>query len=334
MGLLLPLDLETAIVLACGAFVALILCIIAYAMSEGAAGRRFRRRLAGVRDRAQGVVSVEAVATRSLARQQSATPRIDRIARQWLPRRDVLAQRLARTGRAISVGHYAMTMLGLALLVAISLACATRIGVVASLVVGLLVGIALPHKVVGRMGKRRVAAFVALFPEGIDLMVRALRSGLPISEAIIGAGHEIGGPVGQELGRVEGGMRMGRDLEGLLWDIATRIDVPEFRFFIIALSVQRETGGNLAETLANLGDVLRRRRQMRAKVRAMSSETRATTMILGGMPVLVIVMLTLTSPHYLTPLYTDVRGLLLDGLALTMLASGIGIMTKMARFEI
>ena len=74
---------------------------------------------------------------------------------------------------------------------------------------------------------------------------------------------------------------------------------PEFRFFIIALSVQRETGGNLAETLANLGDVLRRRRQMRAKVRAMSSETRATTMILGGMPVLVIVMLTLTSPHYL-----------------------------------
>src|SRR5207244_1421401 len=123
------------------------------------------------------------------------------------------------------------------------------------------------------------------FPEAIDLMVRALRSGLPISEAIIGAGHEIGGPVGDELGRVEAGMRMGRDLEGLLWDIANRIDVPEFRFFIIALSVQRETGGNLAETLANLADVLRRRRQMRAKVRAMSSETRATTMILAGMPV-------------------------------------------------
>jgi tight adherence protein B len=330
----ISLDPETSIALAFGASLSFILCLVVYAVSEGANGRRFKRRLAGVRDRAKGVVSVEAVATRSLARQRSATPNIDRIARQWLPRRDMLAHRLARTGRRISVGQYAMTIVGLALLVAITLASTTPIGVVASLLVGLLIGIALPHMVVGRMGKRRVAAFVRLFPEAIDLMVRALRSGLPISEAIIGAGREIGDPVGDELGRVEAGMRMGRDLEGLLWDIANRIDVPEFRFFIIALSVQRETGGNLAETLANLADVLRRRRQMRAKVRAMSSETRATTMILAGMPVLVIVMLVLTSPQYLAPLYHDIRGFLLDGLAFAMLGTGVGIMTKMARFEI
>jgi tight adherence protein B len=330
----IPLDLETSIALVCAASVALILCLVIYAVSEGASGRRFKRRLAGVRDRAQGVVSAEAAVSRSLARQQSATPRIDRIARQWLPRRDMLAHRLARTGRRISVGQYSMTGVGLAVLVAITLICTTPIGIVASLAVGLLIGTALPHMAVARMGKRRVAAFVRLFPEAIDLMVRALRSGLPISEAIIGAGREIGDPVGDELGRVEAGMRMGRDLEGLLWDIANRIDVPEFRFFIIALSVQRETGGNLAETLANLADVLRRRRQMRAKVRAMSSETRATTMILAGMPVLVIVMLALTSPHYLTPLYSDMRGFLLDGLAFVMLATGVGIMTKMARFEI
>src|ERR1700740_3565350 len=261
----IPLDLETTIALACAGSLALILCLVVYAVSEGASGRRFKRRLAGVRDRAQGVVSIEAAVTRSLARQQSATPRIDRIARQWLPRRDMLAHRLARTGRRISVGQYSMTTFGLAVLFAITLACTTPIGVVASLPVGLAIGTALPHMVVGRMGKRRVAAFVGLFPEAIDLMVRALRSGLPISEAIIGAGHEIGDPVGNELRRIEGGMRLGRDLETLLWDIATRITVPEFRFFIIALSVQRETGGNLAETLANLADVLRRRRQMRAK---------------------------------------------------------------------
>jgi tight adherence protein B len=330
----IPLDLETLIALACAATVALILCLAAYAVSEGTSSRRFKRRLAGIRDRAQGVASVEAVVTRSLARQQSATPKIDRIARQWLPRRDMLAHRLARTGRRISVGQYAMTIVGITLLVGFTLASTTPIGVVASLFVWLLTGTALPHMAVGRMGKRRVAAFVSLFPEAIDLMVRALRSGLPISEAIIGAGREIGDPVGAELGRVEAGLRMGRDLEKLLWDIANRIDVPEFRFFIIALSVQRETGGNLAETLANLGDVLRRRRQMRAKVRAMSSETRMTTMILAGMPVLVIVLLMLSSPNYLVPLYSDVRGFLLDGLALVMLATGVGIMTKMARFEI
>jgi tight adherence protein B len=309
-------------------------CLVAFALSGDANSRRFKRRLNSVRDRAQGVPSAEAVAARSLARQQSATPKIDRIARRWLPRRDVLAARLARTGRAISVGQYAMVTVGLAALSAIGFACAVPIGIIPSLLLGLLIGTALPHMIVGRMGKRRVAAFVALFPEAIDLIVRALRSGLPISEAIIGAGHEIGDPVGNELGRVQAGMRLGRDLEALLWEIAKRIDVPEFRFFIIALGVQRETGGNLAETLANLGDVLRRRRQMRAKVRAMSSETRATTMILGGLPILVILPLALSSPAYLVPLYTDIRGIMLDGLALTMLGTGIFIMTKMARFEI
>jgi tight adherence protein B len=332
MGVSLDFETWVAVVSAIG--VALMFCLVAFALSGDANSRRFKRRLNSVRDRAQGVPSAEAVAARSLARQQSATPKIDRIARRWLPRRDVLAARLARTGRAISVGQYAMVTVGLAALSAIGFACAVPIGIIPSLLLGLLIGTALPHMIVGRMGKRRVAAFVALFPEAIDLIVRALRSGLPISEAIIGAGHEIGDPVGNELGRVQAGMRLGRDLEALLWEIAKRIDVPEFRFFIIALGVQRETGGNLAETLANLGDVLRRRRQMRAKVRAMSSETRATTMILGGLPILVILLLALSSPAYLVPLYTDIRGIMLDGLALTMLGTGIFIMTKMARFEI
>jgi tight adherence protein B len=327
-------DLETSIAVVCAVAVALTFCAAAFALNDGFSGRRVKRRLAAVRDRAQGLPSAGQAAARSLTRQQSATPKIDRIARQWLPRREVLAARLARTGRKISVGQFALASIGLGVLLALAVATATRLGIIPSLLIGMLIGTALPHKVIGRMGKRRVAAFVALFPEAIDLMVRALRSGLPISEAIVGAGHEIADPVGNELGRVEGGMRMGRDLDSLLWDIATRIDVPEFRFFIIALSVQRETGGNLAETLANLADVLRRRRQMRAKVRAMSSETRATTMILGGMPILVIVMLALTSPHYLVPLYSDVRGLILDGLAVTSLATGVSIMIKMARFEI
>jgi hypothetical protein len=116
----LPFDLETSIAIACAACVGLTLLAVAYALSEGASGRRFKRRLAGVRDRAQGVVSVETVAARSLSRQQSATPKIDRIARRWLPRRDVLLHRLARTGRAISVGQYAMTTVGVAVLAAVT----------------------------------------------------------------------------------------------------------------------------------------------------------------------------------------------------------------------
>ena len=328
------LDLETSIAVASALCVALTFFLVSFALSEGRSDRRSRRRLAAIRDRAYGIPSADGAATRSLTRQQSATPKIDRIARRWLPRRELLAIRLERTGRTISVGQYLVANLILSALLAIGFAYTRRIGVMPSVLLGVLLGAVVPHKIVGRMGKRRVAAFVALFPEAIDLMVRALRSGLPISEAIIGAGHEISDPVGNELGRIEAGMRLGRDLESLLWDIAKRIDVPEFRFFIIALSVQRETGGNLAETLANLSDVLRRRRQMRAKIRAMSSETRATTMILAGLPLVVILMLALTSPNYLVPLYSDVRGFILDAAAVLMLVTGVAIMIKMAKFEI
>jgi tight adherence protein B len=203
-----------------------------------------------------------------------------------------------------------------------------------ALMLAVAFGIGIPHYLVGRMGKKRIAAFVKLFPEAIDLMVRALRSGLPISDAIINAGQEIGDPVGVELRTIESGMRLGRDLDELLWDIAKRIDVPEFRFFIIALTVQRETGGNLAETLSNLSEVLRKRRTMRAKARAMASEARASTAILGSLPVVVSILLLLVSPAYIMILFTDVRGLFLLGVALGMLATGIGIMVKMARFQI
>jgi tight adherence protein B len=312
---------------------ALSFLMIALAIGGGGAYRRYKRRLNLVRDRARGVPT-PAAAAQSLARLQSATPKIDRVARRWLPRRQLLASRLARTGRSITIGQYGLVVLGVAALAILGLVCVTPLGLVPDVLIGLFLGMALPHLVIGRLGKRRVAAFIALFPDAIDLIVRALRSGMPISEAIIGAGREIADPVGRELSLVESGMRMGRDLETLLWDIAKRIDMPEFRFFIIALSVQRETGGNLAETLANLADALRRRRQMRAKVHAMSSETRATTMILGGLPLVVIGLLMLTSPSYLAPLFHDGRGYVLDGIAVAMLVTGVSIMNKMARFEI
>ena len=309
------------------------LAMLAIAIGGGATYRRYKRRYNTVRDRAKGVPAI-AIAALSLARAQSATPKIDRVARRWLPRRDLLAARLARTGRSITIGQYGLMVVGVALVAACGLIYVTPLGILPNVLIGLFLGITLPHLTIGRLGKRRVAKFIELFPDAIDLIVRALRSGLPISEAIIGAGREIADPVGAELRLIESGMRLGRDLEALLWDIAKRIDTPEFRFFIIALSVQRETGGNLAETLANLADALRRRRQMRAKVRAMSSETRATTMILGGLPLVVIGLLAMTSPAYLGPLFLDVRGYFLDGVAVALLITGVTIMNKMANFEI
>jgi tight adherence protein B len=301
----------------------------------GANLRRYRRRLAmisgGKKRAAEAAGAPEA---RSLSRRESATPGMDRLVKRWLPRRDLLAARLARTGRAITVGHYVMAS-GLLTVIAITASIVFfRLHILPSLLLGLAIGVGLPHFFIGVLGKRRIKSFLSLFPDAIDLMVRALRSGLPISEAIIGASQEIGDPVGAEFSTIESGMRMGRDLESLLWDVAKRIDSPELRFFIIALSVQRETGGNLAETLANLSDLLRRRKMMQQKVRAMSSEARASTMILGSLPIVVTAILFLTSPTYIKTLFSDPRGIMLVGLALGMLATGIGIMVKMAKFEI
>jgi tight adherence protein B len=308
---------------------------LGYAVYQGSFGaRRFRRRLQAVTFRRSFAPANRGGETqRSLARRTSATPGIDRIFR-LLPRRAALVERLSKTGHEISVGQYMVATLGAIVVFAGLIDIFSRLGWMLSLLFGIALGVFIPHFIVGRIGNRRVQRFYNLFPEAIDLMVRALRAGLPITEAIINAGQEIGDPVGPEFRGIEAGMRLGRDLDSLLWDIAKRITLPELRFFIIALSVQRETGGNLAETLNNLSDVLRRRRAMRAKARAMASEARASTVILGSLPVAVSAMLILTSPTYIMPMFSDIRGLAMLGFAVLMLLTGVGIMVKMARFEI
>ena len=307
--------------------------LLVAAAVEGPGGRRrLARRVDAVKGQKRGAASGDKE-VRSLSMRGNIS-KMDQVARRWMPRRELLVARLERTGRSISIGRYMVFTIILAGTIAAGIAIGAGVPVLPSLLVGLGLGVAIPHIIIGKLGKRRVAAFINLFPDAIDLMVRALRSGLPISEAIIMASHEIGDPIGSEFRTIESGMRLGRDLESLLWDIGKRIDAPEFRFFIIALSVQRETGGNLAETLSNLSDVLRRRRTMRAKARAMASEARASTMILGSLPFIVTIILMTTSPGYIMPLFGDIRGLALIGLALFMLATGIGIMVRMAKFEI
>jgi tight adherence protein B len=326
------LDPTTQISLLIGVMsgITMLLIIAAFA---GGSSRRFTRRLNDVTVRKSSTAVSRDPAARSLTRRDSNTPGLDRLFR-LVPRREALVERLQKTGREISVGQYMLVTLGLMVFLTVAIMIFFRLTLFPSVLFGAAFGAFIPHYIIGRMGRKRVMRFIDLFPEAIDLMVRALRAGLPVTEAIINAGQEIGDPVGAEFRGIEAGMRLGRDLDSLLWDIAKRISAPEFRFFIIALSVQRETGGNLAETLNNLSDVLRRRRAMRAKARAMASEARASTMILGSLPIIVTIILSFSSPTYIAPLFTDVRGLILVGVAVSMLLTGIGVMVKMAKFEI
>ena len=320
-----------ALALVIGVLSGLAMLLVGIALA-GSASRNYARRLRAIAARQPAAGPAGIARLRPLAR-RSSTPGIDRVFR-LLPRRAALAARLSRTGYGISIGQYGLGSIAAAMVFALLFLFVAGFAFGPSLLLGAALAIALPHWLIGRLGRRRTARFIQLFPEAIDLMVRALRAGLPISEAIVNAGREVGDPVGAELRGIEAGMKLGRDLDSLLWDIATRIAIPEFRFFIIALNVQRETGGNLAETLNNLSEVLRRRRAMRAKARAMASEARASTAILGSLPIVVIGVLSFTSPTYIAPLFNDIRGLLLLGLGVTMLITGITIMVRMARFEI
>ncbi|MGE3783420.1 MAG: type II secretion system F family protein, partial [Alphaproteobacteria bacterium] len=238
----LPDDPVAGISLFVGAMSGLTLLLVAAAFTGGMP-RQLRRRMLQISvtraaTRPSTVASGGAASVRPLSRRRPATG-IERVLR-WLPRRVTLVRRLEKTGRGITLAQYAIWTIGVALGASLLLAVAAGLGPIASLLSGLAIGLFLPHYVVGRMGRKRVTRFIALFPDTIDLMVRALRAGLPVTEAIINAGHEIGDPVGTELRGIEAGMMVGRDHDSLFWDIARRITAPEFRYLIIALNVQRE----------------------------------------------------------------------------------------------
>lgn len=260
-------------------------------------------------------------------------PAFEKLAGRLLPRRQMLRDRLARTGRDIPIGIYVLINIGLVTGVAVA-ATLAQLPPALALAMAAVGGIGLPHMVVGRMAAKRLAAFTAIFPDAIDLIVRGLRAGLPVTESIAAVGCEMADPVGREFRQIADAVTLGRQLEEALWDTAKRLDTAEFKFFVISLSVQRETGGNLGETLANLSGILRSRKQMKLKIKAMSSEARASAMILGSLPFIMFGIIYFLNPGYETELFTDPRGRVMLGAALLTMGMGIAVMAKMVRFEI
>jgi len=203
-----------------------------------------------------------------------------------------------------------------------------------SSLLGLFFGIGGPHFVIGKMIQRRIKKFNSNFPDAIELMVRGLRSGLPITETLGIVAQEIIGPVGMEFRMVADKMKIGRTMEAALQDTADRLGTPEFQFFVITLAIQRETGGNLAETLSNLADVLRKRAQMKLKIRAMSSESKASAWIVGSLPFVVFSLVWFINPKYMSGFFIDQRLMVAGLVGLVWMSIGAFIMAKMVNFEI
>jgi tight adherence protein B len=261
------------------------------------------------------------------------TSKIEGFASSLMPRPALVRRRLEMTGKDITLGKYAMVCVTITALVMIGLMLRGA-PLLLSLLLGLFVGIGGPHFVIGRMIKRRMNKFNSNFPDAIELMVRGLRSGLPITETLGIVAGEIPGPVGVEFRMAVDKMKIGRTMESALQDTAERLGTPEFQFFVITLAIQRETGGNLAETLSNLADVLRKRAQMKLKIRAMSSESKASAYIVGALPFVVFTMVWMINPTYMQGFFVDQRLIVAGLFGLVWMSIGGFIMAKMVSFEI
>ena len=176
--------------------------------------------------------------------------------------------------------------------------------------------------------------FINNFPEAIELMVRGIKSGLPIGESIKIVSEELPDPIGTEFAQINDQVRIGKKLEEAMEEAGRRLNLQEFNFMTVAMAIQAETGGNLAETLGNLGNVLRKRRQLKLKIKALSSEAKASAYIIGSLPFIMTGLIHLTNEGYLAPLWNDPRGHMSIAGGLLWFAMGIGIMYKMVKFEI
>ena len=248
-------------------------------------------------------------------------------------RMEALAVRLDRTGKSWTLTQYFYATAGIALAVAVIMYLRTGAAML-SLAIGMFAGAGIPHMVVNFFIKKRTNQFNSKFPDAIELLVRGLRSGLPVTETLGVVAQEVPGPVGIEFKAITDRIKVGRTMEESLQETADRLGIPEFNFFCITLAIQRETGGNLAETLSNLADVLRKRSQMKLKIRAMSSESKASAYIVGSLPFIVFFMVWWINPGYLSGFFTDDR-LIVAGIGgAVWMGIGAFIMAKMVSFEI
>jgi tight adherence protein B len=238
---------------------------------------------------------------------------------------------LATTGNWIGVPHLVMTAV-VATLVAVFFA--TRIMAFGPVLVAGLGGaaaIGAPVLLLRLAQARYQRRFLDVFPDAIDLIVRAVRAGLPVAEAMAVAAREIRPPVGGELQRTLEEVRVGVDIGAALQQTADRIRVPEFRFYVVALELQRRTGGGLAETLGNLSNILRRRKDIRLKTRSLSAESKASATVLGILPFVVGAILFVFNPGLMSVLLHDPRGRFMLGLAFISLIVGVGVMAVIIR---
>jgi tight adherence protein B len=322
------MTLPTLIIAAC--FLVFVMAVVLF--GGPSVSKAKSRRLAMMKDR--HAASTEAVVAAQMRKTiQAAGGQGANSLSSLMPRREQMELRLRRTGKGWTVSQYMLASMGL-FVVATGGLLVLRAPFLLATLVGVMMAAGLPYMVTGRLIKRRVAAFNTRFPDAIDLLVRGLKSGLPVTETFQVVSQELPGPVGEEFKGVVERIRIGNTMEAALQESAVMLGPPEFQVFCITIAIQRETGGNLAETLGNLSDVLRKRAQMKLKIRAMSSEAKASAYIVGALPFFVFGIVWMMNPEYLSGFFHEER-LIITGIGgLVWMSLGAFIMSRMISFEI
>ena len=199
--------------------------------------------------------------------------------------------------------------------------------------VGVTGSIGLPQLTLARLRIRRINKFIANFPTAIDIIVRGIKSGLPLGDTIRIAAVESPEPVKSEFRRVVEALSIGMTLPEAVERMAQRVPIAETNFFSIVIAIQGKSGGNLSEAMGNLSRVLRERKKMKGKISAMSMEAKASAAIIGAVPFLVVGALYVSSPNYVSLLWTTSHGRMISVIAICWMGIGVAMMKKMIAFD-
>jgi tight adherence protein B len=243
-----------------------------------------------------------------------------------------LTSRLIQAGVSLTPRDFwiGSGLLGVSALV---IAVLLRAPILVSLGIGFGAGLGLPRWLLSVLATNRAKAFTEEFPNAIDIIVRGIKSGLPVHDCMRLIAAESTEPLATEFRKLMESISVGSSIDQALEKMYARMPTSEVRFFSIVLSIQQKTGGNLAEALGNLSTVLRARKLLREKIKALSGEAVASAFIIGALPPGIGLTVTLTSPGYMNPLINDPRGHVILGIGVAMELLGIFVMRRMINFK-
>ncbi|MBZ9678030.1 type II secretion system F family protein [Mesorhizobium sp. ES1-1] len=250
-----------------------------------------------------------------------------------LVKKPPLKAQLRQAGMVVTIERFYIysVVCGLALTIVAFVVGAPMIVLPGVLLAG---GLGLPRWFVSFRRNRRVKAFLNEFPNALDIIVRAVKSGLPLNDAVRLIANESPEPVKTEFRRIVDSQQMGLSIPDAALRMSETMPCTEASFFGIVIQIQAQAGGNLSEALGNLSRVLRDRKKMKAKVQALSMEAKASAAIIGALPFIVAFLVYLSSPSYLMPLFTTSVGHLVLGCSAVWMSIGIMVMRKMMNFDV